>query len=150
MNLFTLNYFQLLCLIASVFCGPLSTFPSITVQRYVTKALNGNYPNDNRVKASTNLKSPSSAAALAYMKSIVKEGLCSWLTKGSHSKMLPAMMLPRLSLNLSRTNLTLPSVLLSLLSRIRYFVKMDSFLLTQSASLLWKPLLTQMLLEMNF
>ena len=73
---FTLNYLQLLCLVASVVCGPQSSFPRIDVQRYVTKALKGYYPTDNRVKASTNLKAPSTVAALAYVKSVVKEGLC--------------------------------------------------------------------------
>ena len=46
------------------------------MQRYVTKALKGYYPEDNRVKASTNDKAPSTVAALAYVKSVVKEGLC--------------------------------------------------------------------------
>ena len=73
---FTRLYFQCLCLIASVVCGPQSSFPRIDVQRYVTKAFKGYYPEDNRVKASTNDKAPSTVAALAYVRSVVKEGLC--------------------------------------------------------------------------
>ena len=74
----------------------------------------------------------------------------SWLTKEIHSNMLPVLMLPRLSLNLSQANPTLSLVLLSPLSRIRSLLEMDLFLLIRSAFLLWKPLLTQMLLEMTF
>merc|ERR1712123_301094 len=75
-NLESMKFFKILCLVASAVCFPQSSFPRIDVQRYVDKVKKENYPSDNRVKASISSKAPSSAAALAYVKSVVKEGLC--------------------------------------------------------------------------
>jgi len=49
---------------------------SIDVEKYVKEALNTPFPTDDRVKASTNSTSPSATAALAYMKSVTKDGFC--------------------------------------------------------------------------
>ena len=48
----------------------------IDVEKYVKEALNTPFPTDSRVKAATDLTSPSAAAALAYMKKVPKDGLC--------------------------------------------------------------------------
>jgi len=71
-----MKYFKLVCLLTSVAAAPQSSFPRIDVQRYVDKVQKENYPSDTRVKVSLSSKSPSSLAALAYVKSVVKEGLC--------------------------------------------------------------------------
>merc|ERR1711872_183112 len=48
----------------------------IDVNRYEQEALNSPSAKDRRVKAPTDATSPSTAAALAYMKSVSKDGLC--------------------------------------------------------------------------
>ena len=48
----------------------------INVDKYVDEALNSPLNKDSRVKAATDLTSPSSAAAIAYMQSVAKDGLC--------------------------------------------------------------------------
>merc|ERR1712106_380428 len=75
-NLNSMKIFQVLCLVASVICAPQSSFPRIDVQKYVDKVRKDYYPRDNRVKAAISSKAPSTVAALAYVKSVVKEGLC--------------------------------------------------------------------------
>merc|ERR1712106_609096 len=75
-NLNSMKIFQVLCLVASGICAPQSSFPRIDVQKYVDKVRKDYYPQDNRVKASISSKAPSTVAALAYVKSVVKEGLC--------------------------------------------------------------------------
>jgi len=65
-----------LFLISSIAGAPQSSFPRIDVARFVDKVQGENYPIDNRVKVSISSKSPSSVAALAYVSSVVKEGLC--------------------------------------------------------------------------
>merc|ERR1712128_270150 len=67
---------QLLCVIASVVCGPQRSFPRINVERYVKKALRGKYPEDKRVSVVVDARSPSSLAAVAYVRSTIKDGLC--------------------------------------------------------------------------
>merc|ERR1712128_43979 len=67
---------QLLCVIASVVCGPQRSFPRINVERYVKKALRGKYPEDKRVSVDVDARSPSSLAAVAYVRSTIKDGLC--------------------------------------------------------------------------
>merc|ERR1712083_728019 len=48
----------------------------IDIDSNVYKVENENYVTDNRVKVDISSKSPSTAAALAYVNSVVKEGLC--------------------------------------------------------------------------
>merc|ERR1712073_266468 len=57
-------------------CAPQSSFPRIDVARFVENVQKESYPTDSRVKVAISSKSPSSAAALAYVNSVVKEGLC--------------------------------------------------------------------------
>merc|ERR1711970_294912 len=70
------KFFKILLLVSSIASAPQSSFPRIDVARFVDKAQKDNYPTDNRVKVSVSSKSPSTAAALAYVSSVVKEGLC--------------------------------------------------------------------------
>ena len=53
----------------------------IDVEKYVKEALNTPFPTDSRVKAASDLTSPSAAAALAYMKKVPKDGLCGMPTE---------------------------------------------------------------------
>merc|ERR1712013_947507 len=62
--------------VSSIAGAPQSSFPRIDVARFVDKVQKENYPTDNRVKVAISSKSPSSVAALAYVNSVVKEGLC--------------------------------------------------------------------------
>ena len=63
-------------LVSSIAAAPQSSFPRIPVARFVEKVQGENYLTDNRVKVAVSSKSPSTAAALAYVNSVVKEGLC--------------------------------------------------------------------------
>jgi len=65
-----------LFLFSSVACAPQNSFPKIDPERFVEKVASENYPDDNRVQVADSAKAPSSLAALAYVKSVVKEGLC--------------------------------------------------------------------------
>merc|ERR1712055_796754 len=67
---------KILLLVSSIAAAPQSSFPRIPVARFVDKAQREIYPTDNRVKVAVSSKSPSTAAALAYVSSVVKEGLC--------------------------------------------------------------------------
>merc|ERR1711887_208588 len=67
---------KILLLVSSIAAAPQSSFPRIPVARFVDKVQKDNYPTDNRVKVAVSSKSPSTAAALAYVSSVVKEGLC--------------------------------------------------------------------------
>merc|ERR1712212_570774 len=67
---------KILLLVSSIAAAPQSSFPSIPVDRFVEKVQGENYLTDNRVKVAVSSKSPSTAAALAYVNSVVKEGLC--------------------------------------------------------------------------
>merc|ERR1712180_292757 len=67
---------KILLLVSSIAAAPQSSFPSIPVARFVEKVQGENYVTDNRVKVAVSSKSPSTAAALAYVNSVVKEGLC--------------------------------------------------------------------------
>merc|ERR1711910_49650 len=71
-----MNIFMILLLVSSTAGAPHSSFPRIDVARFVDKAQREIYPTDNRVKVAVSSKSPSTAAALAYVSSVVKEGLC--------------------------------------------------------------------------
>merc|ERR1719489_222377 len=71
-----MKLFMILLLVSSIAGAPQSSFPRIDVARFVDKAQKDNYPTDNRVKVAVSSKSPSTAAALAYVNSAVKEGLC--------------------------------------------------------------------------
>merc|ERR1712178_269068 len=68
--------FKVLFLVSSIASAPQSSFPRIDVARYVESVQKESYPTDSRVKVAISSKSPSSAAALAYVNSVVKEGLC--------------------------------------------------------------------------
>merc|ERR1712212_350241 len=67
---------KILLLVSSIAAAPQSSFPSIPVDRFVEKVQGENYLTDNRVEVAVSSKSPSPAAALAYVNSVVKEGLC--------------------------------------------------------------------------
>merc|ERR1711964_447344 len=67
---------KILLLVSSIAAAPQSSFPRIPVARFVDKVRGENYVTDNRVKVAVSSKSPSTAAALAYVNSVVKEGLC--------------------------------------------------------------------------
>merc|ERR1712212_683527 len=67
---------KILLLVSSIAAAPQSSFPCIPVARFVEKVQGENYVTDNRVKVAVSSKSPSTAAALAYVNSVVKEGLC--------------------------------------------------------------------------
>merc|ERR1712179_372352 len=67
---------KILLLVSSIAAAPQSSFPRIPVARFVEKVQGENYVTDNRVKVAVSSKSPSTAAALAYVNSVVKEGLC--------------------------------------------------------------------------
>merc|ERR1712212_575784 len=67
---------KILLLVSSIAAAPQSSFPSIPVDRFVEKVQGENYLTDNRVEVAVSSKSPSTAAALAYVSSVVKEGLC--------------------------------------------------------------------------
>merc|ERR1719268_481633 len=71
-----MKLFMILFLVSSIAGAPQSSFPRIDVARFVDKAQREIYPTDNRVKVAVSSKSPSTAAALAYVSSVVKEGLC--------------------------------------------------------------------------
>jgi len=71
-----MELFKILFLVSSIAGAPQSSFPRIDVARFVEKAQKENYLTDTRVKVAINSKSPSSVAALAYVNSVVKEGLC--------------------------------------------------------------------------
>merc|ERR1719489_556270 len=71
-----MKFFKILFLVSSIAGAPQSSFPRIDVARFVDKVQGDNYPTDNRVKVAVSSKSPSTAAALAYVSSVVKEGLC--------------------------------------------------------------------------
>merc|ERR1712179_901922 len=71
-----MNIFMILLLVSSTAGAPHSSFPRIDVAKFVDKAQREIYPTDNRVKVAVSSKSPSTAAALAYVSSVVKEGLC--------------------------------------------------------------------------
>merc|ERR1712055_231327 len=71
-----MKFFMILLLVSSIAGAPQSSFPRIDVARFVDKAQREIYPTDNRVKVAVSSKSPSTAAALAYVSSVVKEGLC--------------------------------------------------------------------------
>ena len=62
--------------VSGIACAPQSSFPRIDVARFVDSVQKESYPTDSRVKVAISSKSPSSAAALAYVNSVVKEGLC--------------------------------------------------------------------------
>jgi len=49
---------------------------NVNVDKYVNEALNTPLLKDSRIRAPTDFTSPSAAAALAYMKSVTKDGLC--------------------------------------------------------------------------
>merc|ERR1711912_42465 len=68
--------FKVLFLVSSIASAPQSSFPRIDVARFVESVQKESYPTDSRVKVAISSKSPSSAAALAYVNSVVKEGLC--------------------------------------------------------------------------
>merc|ERR1712217_81473 len=68
--------FKILFLVSGIACAPQSSFPRIDVARFVESVQKESYPTDSRVKVAVSSKSPSSAAALAYVNSVVKEGLC--------------------------------------------------------------------------
>merc|ERR1712060_1033451 len=68
--------FKILFLVSGIACAPQSSFPRIDVARFVENVQKESYPTDSRVKVAISSKSPSSAAALAYVNSVVKEGLC--------------------------------------------------------------------------
>merc|ERR1712212_725082 len=72
---------KILLLVSSIAAAPQSSFPRIDVARFVDKVQRENYPTDNRVKVAVSSKSPSTAAALAYVSSVVKEGLCGEATR---------------------------------------------------------------------
>ena len=55
---------------------PQSLFPKIDSERYAKKALLDVYPDDKRVKALTGLTAPAALAAMAYVRSAIKDGLC--------------------------------------------------------------------------
>merc|ERR1712183_6603 len=67
---------KILLLVSSIAAAPQSSFPTIPVEGFVDKVQEENYLTDNRVKVAVSSKSPSTAAALAYVNSVVKEGLC--------------------------------------------------------------------------
>jgi len=67
---------KILFLISSVAGAPQNSFPKIDPERFVKKVQKEYYPDDNRVQVTDSAKAPSSLAALAYVKSVVKEGLC--------------------------------------------------------------------------
>merc|ERR1712055_16317 len=71
-----MKFLMILLLVSSIAGAPQSSFPCIDVARFVDKAQREIYPTDNRVKVAVSSKSPSTAAALAYVSSVVKEGLC--------------------------------------------------------------------------
>merc|ERR1719320_1660365 len=71
-----MKLFKILFLVSNIAGAPQSSFPRIEVDRFVDKVQKENYPTDNRVKVAISSKSPSSVAALAYVNSVVKEGLC--------------------------------------------------------------------------
>jgi hypothetical protein len=48
----------------------------VNTDKYVKEALNSPLAADSRLKVSNGLTSPSAAAALAYMKTVAKDGLC--------------------------------------------------------------------------
>jgi len=64
--------FYILLLVSSIYALPQSK--KIDVNQYVNEALNSPFPRDSLNRASAT--SPSTAAALAYMKSVAKDGLC--------------------------------------------------------------------------
>merc|ERR1711870_174624 len=66
--------FKILFLVSGIACAPQSSFPRIDVARFVESVQKESYPTDSRVKVAISSKSPSSAAALAYVNSVVKEG----------------------------------------------------------------------------
>merc|ERR1712217_472578 len=68
--------FKVLFLVSSITSAPQSSFPRIDVARFVESVQKESYPTDSRVKVDVSSKSPSSVAALAYVNSVVKEGLC--------------------------------------------------------------------------
>merc|ERR1712217_863978 len=68
--------FKILFLVSGIACAPQNSFPRIDVARFVESVQKESYPTDSRVKVAISSKSPSSAAALAYVNSVVKEGLC--------------------------------------------------------------------------
>merc|ERR1712212_106557 len=67
---------KIFLVVSSITAAPQSSFPRIPVARFVEKVQEENYLTDNRVKVAVSSKSPSTAAALAYVNSVVKEGLC--------------------------------------------------------------------------
>merc|ERR1712187_122970 len=69
-----MELFKILFLVSSIAGAPQSSFPRIDVARFVEKAQKENYLTDTRVKVAINSKSPSSVAALAYIKSILNGG----------------------------------------------------------------------------
>merc|ERR1719320_1726661 len=71
-----MKLFKILFLVSNIAGAPQSSFPRIEVDRFVDKVQKENYQTDNRVKVAISSKSPSSVAALAYVNSVVKEGLC--------------------------------------------------------------------------
>merc|ERR1712079_466335 len=68
--------FKILFLVSGIACAPQSSFPRIDVARFVESVQKESHPTDSRVKVAISSKSPSSAAALAYVNFGVKEGLC--------------------------------------------------------------------------
>merc|ERR1719320_2100065 len=71
-----MKLFKILFLVSNIAGAPQSSFPRIDVDRFVDKVQKENYPTDNLVKVAISSKSPSSVAALAYVNSVVKQGLC--------------------------------------------------------------------------
>merc|ERR1712079_117655 len=65
--------FKILFLVSGIACAPQSSFPRIDVARFVENVQKESYPTDSRVKVAISSKSPSSAAALAYVNSVVKQ-----------------------------------------------------------------------------
>ena len=59
-----------------VAAAPQNQFPRIDVAKFVDEVKKESYQTDNRVNVDVSSKSPSSVAALAYVNSVVKEGLC--------------------------------------------------------------------------
>merc|ERR1712179_665438 len=64
---------KILLLVSSIAAAPQSSFPRIPVARFVDKVQGENYVTDNRVKVAVSSKSPSTAAALAYVNSVGKQ-----------------------------------------------------------------------------
>jgi len=72
----SMRLLQVCWLVASVASSPRSSLPRIDVQRFVSKALREQYPQDKRVKVPVGMKAPSAYAAVEYVRSAIKEGLC--------------------------------------------------------------------------